>query len=156
MKFYIDNLEVNPREVGYRAIGFSFGKLECYKKLSLYKFTCSQKEFNEVFEEDYNRLVNELKEDDEISGIDFDPPYEGATNYPRLNELNNLSSKQLTEWLDYLKIKIFEFYFPWNYESSSSTKYSILTLDKIELIDDLFVFSGQVDHQYLWEKESFE
>lgn len=148
MKIFIDGIQKSSKEVAPRDFGFTPPN---YNNLSSYRLEFPRSEFNEVFEKDYQQLVNELKEDDMIMG-EFDPPYEGATDYPSLEELHMLTSEQLTEWLDYLFIKIIFHYFPWNDNRHNEPNYLIVSIDKIKIVEDTFIITGQAEHRYLWSQ----
>lgn len=150
MRVFIDNREIQPTEFGYRSFGFGFNKLENYIKLSPYRMEFLREDFNKAFKDRYQQLVNELKDDDRIMEVDFDPPFKGATHYPTLEELHTLSSEQLLEWLGYIMVDIYEWCFPWNYKTPCVINYVAVNLEKIEVIGDNFVLSGQADHRYLF------
>lgn len=95
MRVFVDNVERSPKEFGYRSFGFGFNILKENMKLFPYQIEFPREEFNKQFKDQYQQLVNELKEDDVIMGVDFEPPFEGATHYPTLEELHTLGSEQL-------------------------------------------------------------
>ncbi|MDP8078623.1 hypothetical protein [Phocoenobacter skyensis] len=140
MNIFVNNTEVRISEVSYREL--NFGQLRNYTKLYPYKVKIPNNEFIKVFNNYYNKFVEELRIDDAMYD-DFEPPYKGATDYPQIEELLYLNSQQLTEWLDFLQDELFIFYLA--KKNYNNVKYFLLTWDKVEFIDGVFVVSGFAD-----------
>lgn len=131
----INGLSVEPDELTF--IQFAFGK-EGATTFN-YEITFFKDVFIEKLKPLYDAGIEELREDDQITG-EFDPPYPGAMDYPSLTEFTAIEGPYLYEYLyAYHKFDILSLVLT---EANDQAGYIINTLESIDRIDGSIVIRG--------------
>ncbi|MBU2712863.1 hypothetical protein [Zooshikella harenae] len=135
------SLKVNENDIDSNAMTFSqlsFGKGDGFQTFS-YEMKIAKEELLDKLTPMYDEGVEELKEDDQITG-EFEPPYPGAADYPSLLEFIDVEGSYLYEYLyAYHKFDILGIAFN---EDNDVASYVINSLDSIQHIGEEIVIKG--------------
>ncbi|BCL69995.1 hypothetical protein TUMSATVNIG1_19530 [Vibrio nigripulchritudo] len=137
MKVYLKNIEICPNEVSYSQL--SYGKLKPFE--NEFKVEIERRDFIKRLQSKYDECIEELIFDDKVTGS-FEPPYEGAKDYPSLEEFINIGGDDWKEFVDtFLKFDILSLFFD---EDSSSAKYYVASISGFDKSLDYLVFRGNL------------
>ncbi len=136
ISFIVDGNSIDSSEITFSQ--FSFGKGEGFDALS-YEIKIAKGDFLKKIAPIYDDGVEELKEDDEVTG-EFEPPYPGATDYPSLSEFIDIEGTYLYEYLyAYHKFDILGIALD---EDNDAANYIIKSMNSIECVDGDIVVKG--------------
>jgi hypothetical protein len=136
ISFIVDGNNIYSNEITFSQ--FSFGKGEGFDVFP-YEIKIAKEDFLEKITPMYDAGVEELKEDDEVTG-EFEPPYPGATDYPSLSKFIDIEGTYLYEYLyAYHKFDILGIAL---YEDNDVADYIIKSLNSIECVDGDIVIKG--------------
>ncbi|PAU66651.1 hypothetical protein BZL41_00510 [Pseudomonas sp. PIC25] len=132
---------VNGNDIDSNAMTFSqlsFGKGKVLETFP-YEMKISKEELLEKLTPVYDEGVEELIEDDQITG-EFEPPYPGATDYPSLLEFIDIEGSYLYDYLyAYHKFDILSIALD---EDNDVASYVVNSLESIEQIGEEIIVKG--------------
>lgn len=106
-----------------------------------YRIEISIDEFITQLGDIYSECINELKIDDEKTGV-FEPLYPGMIDYPHLRELINMPG---SIWPDFFNAFLkFDFLSCLFQEGSEIAEYKIVSFDQVIVENQTILFSGKI------------
>lgn len=140
MSFYISGVIADINQVSFSEK--SFGK-RISNELCQFELNTSASAFLDKFNSSYISGVNDLIQDDNITGK-FHPPYVGAIGYPSLDELFKIQEHERMDFIKtYFVFDILRLYFKED-SSLGTVSWAIQSLDSIAIIEDRLMMKGMI------------
>jgi hypothetical protein len=139
MKLCIDGVDTALETISFseKAYGHRHGQ-----KVVPFSLEVAHADFMRKLQPLYETCIAELRRDDVQTGT-FTPPYEGATDYPTLERLFELSSKRRMEFIDsFLILDILRLYV--EEERSAGVKWFIQRCESLDRNGEACVLKGYV------------
>lgn len=136
--------------------GWKFHQPKCYSErgdcLFPYDITLKREHFFSLIGALYNEIIEEYRID-VAQYNDFDPPYEGATDYPTLSDFIKIDSIALADFISWINELVMALF--WDglgLKTKSDSICSIVTLDDIIELDDEIILKGLAVDISIWNE----
>ena len=135
MQILIDSEPVPPEALTFLELGFGRGGPGPHH----YRIVFPSAEFLDRLGEVYRGCVDELREDDRMTG-EFEPPFPGATDYPDLDSFLREHGQHFTEFARaYLKFDILRLALD---EGRPAARLVVTSVDEVRAAGDEVVVEG--------------